>query len=102
MGIIFFKQTKAKRFNYIPRFYDPAKEERERRRAALGLNDDIDSDDLRTRMRARWHKKIPVEKGPKYTPLSLIIYAVVIFGGIYIIFFTRLIDNMIRAFGLIN
>jgi hypothetical protein len=102
MGFIFFKQSKAKKFGYIPRFYDPVKEEREKRRAALGLNDVTDNDDLRSRMRARWRKQIPVEKGPKYTPLSMIIYAVVIIGGIYIIFFTRLIDNMIRAFGLIN
>jgi len=103
MGFIFFKQAKPKQFNYIPRFYDPAKEEREKRRASLGLNtDDLESDDLRTRIKARWHKKIPIENGEKYSQISLIFYVVFIFGGIYVIFFTHLIDNIIKAFGLLK
>lgn len=34
----FFKQNKPRGFNYIPRYYDPAKEEMEKRRRALGLD----------------------------------------------------------------
>lgn len=30
----FFKQNKPRGFNYVPRYYDPAKEEREERRRA--------------------------------------------------------------------
>jgi hypothetical protein len=38
MGIpSFFKQNKPRGFNYIPRHYDPVKEEREARRNAMGL-----------------------------------------------------------------
>lgn len=36
----FFKQNKPKGFNYIPRYYDPAKEELEQRRRAMGLEND--------------------------------------------------------------
>lgn len=101
MGFIFFGQIKPKKFGYVPRFYDPAKEERKKRRAELGLDqDDLDSDDLRTRMKARWRKKIPVETGTQYKRLSMIIYFIVIFGGVYLIFFTSFIDNLIRAFGI--
>ncbi len=33
----FFKQTKPRRFNYVPRYYDPQKEEWEQKRMARGL-----------------------------------------------------------------
>jgi hypothetical protein len=37
----FGKTVKHQRFNYIPRFYDPEKEERDARiKAAMGLSDD--------------------------------------------------------------
>lgn len=32
----FFKQNKPRGFNYVPRYYDPVKEEMEERRRALG------------------------------------------------------------------
>ncbi len=32
----FFKQTKPRGFNYVPRYYDPAKEEMEERRRSWG------------------------------------------------------------------
>lgn len=35
----FFKQNKPRGFNYVPRHYDPVKEEREARRRAMGLDD---------------------------------------------------------------
>jgi hypothetical protein len=40
----FFKQNKPRGFNYIPRYYDPAKEEMEQRRRALGLDSDATGD----------------------------------------------------------
>jgi hypothetical protein len=43
----FFKQNKPKGFNYIPRYYDPAKEEMEQRRRALGLDPDAAQGDRR-------------------------------------------------------
>lgn len=33
----FFKQNKPRGFNYVPRYYDPAKEEREERRRAWSM-----------------------------------------------------------------
>jgi len=38
----FFKQNKPRGFNYVPRYYDPAKEEREERRRALGIRQGAD------------------------------------------------------------
>jgi hypothetical protein len=44
MGIpSFFKQNKPRGFNYMPRHYDPVKEEREARRHAMGLGQQEES-----------------------------------------------------------
>lgn len=101
MRFTMFKTVKPKSFNYTPRFYDPDKEERERRKAALGLDNTLsDSEKLRARMDARWrrNKKEAVEN--PYRNLSLIIYVLVIGFGVYYIFFTDLIYTFLRAFGI--
>lgn len=47
-----FYKHKPRGFNYVPRYFDPEKEERERRKAELGLDSGMNKNDqLRTRMR---------------------------------------------------
>lgn len=43
-GISFFKVPKHRQFDYKPRFYDPEKERREKRKIELGLGGESDED----------------------------------------------------------
>ncbi len=57
----FGKTVKHQRFNYIPRFYDPVKEEREaRRNAARGIVDD-DPEAMKARIIRNFREK---HRGP--------------------------------------
>lgn len=103
MKFVMFRTSKPKQYNYKPRYYDPAKEALERKKAILGLETKLtEQEELRSRMSARWRQRNPVEFGEKYKRMSFIVYGSVILFGIYVIFFTELIDNMIRAFGIIK
>ena len=96
-----FRALKPRRYNYKPRYFDPEREAIENRKAALGLEAKLtDQEKLRVRINKRWKQKMPSEFGNKYKKLSMIIYLSVILLGIYVIFFTDLIDNMLRAFGV--
>ena len=101
MRFIFFRTSKPNRFNYRPRYYNPEREELERKRAKMGLDAKLtEQEELRMRMSARWRKQNPVEFGNRYKKMSFIIYGSVILIGIYVIFFTRFIENLLSAFGL--
>ena len=55
MGIFMFHKREMPKFNYIPRYYDPEKEELEKKKAAMGLDSKLsDSEKLRVQMRKRW------------------------------------------------
>ena len=58
MALFNFRKTvKPQRFNYIPRYYDPVKEERDARiRAAKGLSSD-DPDAMKARIRLNFREK---------------------------------------------
>ena len=101
MKFVMFRRPTSKKFNYKPRFYSPEKEAIERRRAEMGVETELsEQEQMRMRMSARWRQKNPVEFGNKYKLISFISFGSVAIAGIYIIFFTDLIDNLIRAFGI--
>ncbi len=103
MNFIFFRPQKAKKFNYVPRFYDPDKELWEKRKAELGLLDDLDGqNDLRRKIQARWHRKTHETGKDKVRSFSLAIGIATVFISLYLIFFTHLIDNILLAFGLMK
>ncbi len=103
MKFIMFRALKPRKYNYKPRYFSPEKEAMERRKAALGVEAKLtDQEELRMRMSARWRQKNPVEFGEKYKRLSFIIYGSIILLGIYVVFFTDLIDNLIKAFGIVK
>jgi hypothetical protein len=98
MSIFFFRRPKPKQFNYIPRYYDPVKEEREARKRELGL---MGEGDLKARMRADIHRKWRVERSPAARQVfwvRAVIYAVIIGLFLYFIFFSDFINKFISFF----
>jgi hypothetical protein len=98
MNIIFFRRPKPRQFNYIPRYYDPVKDEIEQRKKELGL---IQEGDLQARMRADIRRKWRVERNPaskQFFIMRLFIYIVVIGFTLYFIFFSDFINNLVSFF----
>jgi hypothetical protein len=104
MKFVTFRTPKAKRFNYNPRFYDPEKEELEQKKAAMGLESTVSHrENLRLQMSRRWHKnKKDVGRSRNSLLISYSIYAIIILGGIYLIFFSNFIETLLTAFGVIK
>jgi Flp pilus assembly protein TadB len=101
MRFILFRTPKPKQFKYKPRYFDEDKERIEQRKAELGLDSELShSDSLRFRMRRRW--KHQEESGNQNLRrfIYYAFYAFVIIGGIYVIFFTDLVENLVALFGV--
>jgi uncharacterized membrane protein YraQ (UPF0718 family) len=104
MRLISFKTPKPKSFNYTPRYYDPKKEELEKRKAALGVENSLShNEELRLRISSRWSKHSIEDDKPLLTKMvTYLIYATFIGGSIYFILFTNIIEKMLQAFGVTN
>lgn len=97
-----FHRPSMPKFNYIPRYYNPEKEELEKRKAALGLDSKLsDNEKLRVQMRQRWGRIGDDGREKRKSTAGTLRY-VVIFGIaavlIYFIFFTPLVENFITMF----
>lgn len=105
MKIVFFKRPKHKQFNYKPRYWDPEKEEFERRKQELDsmgkdkrTNEEV-KEDLKHRMDSRWRRNHKPEATGRSNPwIKIFTYVLIIFLGIYFIFFTGFINNLVRFF----
>jgi hypothetical protein len=96
-----FKTPKPKQFSYKPRYYDKAKEEREKRKAEMGYESSLDHiDSLRSRISVRWRKDDEKKTKSKSAIIYYLIYATLIIGSVYFIFFTDFVDNLVALFGL--
>lgn len=89
----------AKKFNYIPRFYDPAKEAREQRRAEL-RGERSDAKDkgeykpgkyIRTQRAAR-NERLKDSGSDRKSKLWLMVLAIVAFGYMGTMLYNKLID----------
>ena len=102
MRIVSFRTPKPKSFKYTPRYYDPKKEELEKRRAALGLDNNLSHNDgLKLQMSKRWnHGAVDEERSILSRVVSYLIYAIFIGGTIYFILFTDIIEKMLSTFGV--
>lgn len=103
MGIFMFHKREMPRFNYIPRYYDPNKEELERRKAAMGLDSKLsDNEKLRMRMRTRWGRVNddgrPKKQRSAFHGLRFVIFFGIAAFLIYFIFFTPLVENFVTMF----
>jgi hypothetical protein len=105
MKIVFFKRPKPKKFHYKPRYWDPEHEEFEKRKRELdGAGKDERTteevkEDLKKQMDTRWRRKHDPEAVGRSNPwMKIFIYVLIIFLGIYFIFFTGFINNFVRFF----
>ncbi|UBM61058.1 hypothetical protein LA303_06410 [Candidatus Sulfidibacterium hydrothermale] len=103
MRIVFFKTPKPKRFSYQPRHFDPKKEEWERRKAELGYDSNLSKEEqLRLKMSHRWVHPTDPSNARATRLITYFVYAVFIFGSIYVILFTHLIENFLALFGVVS
>ncbi len=102
MRIISFRTPKPKSFKYIPRYYDKQKEELEKRKAAMGLDNELTHNEgLRLRMDKRWRTgNADAEKSTLSKVVTYLIYSIFIVGSIYIIMFTDIVKQILSAFGV--
>lgn len=98
-----FHRPEMPKFNYIPRYYNPEKEELEKRKAAMGLDSNLsDSERLRVQMRHRWGRNIDDGKSLKQGYSFKWLRYAIIFGIsaflISVIFFTPFVENFVTMF----
>lgn len=87
MAITFFKTPKNKQFNYRPLYYDPKKEEREKRlKTAYEAGKDDYEQALRDRIQMRW-KRTSGTRDRQASTRRLVIILAVIFLLAYYVFF---------------
>ncbi len=102
MRLVFFKTPKAKKFSYQPRYFDPEKEEWERRKVELGYSSNLSKkDQLRYKMESRWVHQANTSGEKTVRLIKYFLYVVFILGSIYVILFTSLIDNLLALFGVV-
>lgn len=104
MKIVSFKTPKPKSFKYTPRYYDPKKEELEKRKASLGIESTLShNEELRLRMSRRWNSsKADEGRSTLSRVVTYLIYTTFIVLSIYFILFTDIINTMLRAFHVIR
>ncbi|MCK4570054.1 MAG: hypothetical protein KAT76_07175 [Bacteroidales bacterium] len=105
MKFVFLKLPKYKQFTYKPRYWDPEQEEFERRKRELDgdgnkpRTDEEVKEDLKHKMDTKWRRRHDPDTAGRSNPwIKLVIYALIIFFGIYFIFFSGLINNLVRFF----
>jgi len=101
MKFTLFNTPKPKNFTYRPRYYDKAKEERERRKAELGYESKLDhSENLRAMISQRWRKDDSEQSRSRFKVASYLVMATIIVGSIYVIFLTDFVDKLVALFGV--
>ena len=105
MKIVFLKLPKHKKFSYKPRYWDPEAEAFEKRKRQLDGDENSErtseeiKEDLKEQINQRWRRNhAPEDAGRSNTWMKIFIYALIIFFGIYFIFFTGFINNLVRFF----
>ena len=98
MGFSFFNAPKPRKYNYIPRFYDPDMEEWKQKKAARGVDTDLsDEEKLRMRMRRSWGHGDEESKKDGYNNFRWVIIVCLVLLLVYVIFGTGVIDNIVRG-----
>lgn len=98
MGFSFFNAPKPRRYNYIPRFYDPDVEAWKQKKAARGIETDLsDEEKLRMRMRRSWGLNEEGESKRGYNNFRWVIIVCLVMVLVYLIFGTGVIDNIVSG-----
>ena len=94
----FFYKHKPKKFNYIPRYYDPEQQAWEEKKAAAGLDSKLTHEEqLRIKMRQKWgasrNEESKEEQRSKL--IRRIVLGVFILFVFYFIFCTPVLNNIV-------
>jgi hypothetical protein len=95
----FFKHT-PKKFNYIPRYYDPDQQAWEEKKAEKGLDSKLTHEEqLRIKMRQRWgvNKNEESKEEQRAKLIRRIVLGVFVAFLFYFIFCTPLMTNIVRG-----
>lgn len=94
----FFYKHNPKKFNYIPRYYNPAEQEWEEKKAAAGLDSKLTHEEqLRAQMRSKWGAKKNEEtkeerRAKTIRRIALGLFVLVLF---YFVFGTPLMQTIV-------
>ena len=94
----FFYKHNPKKFNYIPRYYDPEQQAWEEKKAAAGLDSKLTHEEqLRIKMRQKWgasrNEESKEEQRSKL--IRRIVLGVFILFVFYFIFCTPVLNNIV-------
>ncbi|MCR4848259.1 MAG: hypothetical protein K5920_05370 [Bacteroidales bacterium] len=97
----FFYKHKPRGFNYIPRYYDPQKEEWEKKKAEAGMDSSLSHEEqLRLEMRRKWGTQKDEDNSAdrRYKTIRAVIIGAVVLVAFYYIFctpmFTRIVEGL--------
>lgn len=96
----FFYRHKPKGFNYIPRYYDPQKEEWEQKKAEAGMSTSLSHEEqLRLQMRKKWGAAKDTEDASerRYKTVRALIIGAIVVVAFYLIFCTPMFTNIISG-----
>ena len=96
----FFYRHKPKGFNYIPRYYDPQKEEWERKKAEAGYESSLSHEEqFRLQMRNKWGTNKDAEDSSerRYKTVRALIIGAIVLVAFYFIFCTPMFTNIISG-----
>ncbi len=104
MRFVIFKTPKPKRFHIVARYHNPELERMRKRRAEMGYEEAVSHDEeLRMKMRRRWKGEKEEAQFQSFgisKRISFLVYATLIMGGVYLLFFTDFIDKLLLVFGV--
>jgi len=96
----FFYKHQPKKFNYIPRYYDPVKEEWEQKKAAAGVDNNLSHEEqLRMQMRSKWSSpKNELSATEQHIrTIKRVTLGVFIALLVYVLFATPLLNNIVAG-----
>lgn len=96
----FFYKHKPKGFNYIPRYYDPQKEEWKRKKAEAGYDAALSHEEqLRLEMRKKWHtdKNQDDSSDRRHKTIRAVVIGAVVLLAFYYIFCTPMFTNIVSG-----
>ena len=94
----FFYRHNPKKFNYIPRYYDPDQQAWEEKKAAAGLDSKLTHEELlRIQMRQKWGAKKNEESKEEQRNklIRRIVLGVFILFVFYFVFCTPVLNNIV-------
>ena len=96
----FFYKHNPKKFNYIPRYYNPEKQALEERKAEMGLDSNLSHEEqLRIQMRQKWgvKKNEETKEEQRAKLIRRIVLGVFVLFIFYFVFCTPLMTNIVRG-----